>query len=402
MLTENPIPRDIHFSSRTKRMRSNAIREMLQVTHIPGMISLAGGNPAPETFPLTLLPKLQDLALKKYGTNALQYSETEGFEPLRKAIATLLERKGLPCSTAKILITNGSQGALDLLAKVLVDEGTPFAVEVPTYLGALQAFSPFGPLFCPLERDRDGVLPAALKQFAQEHPQGLVYLMPTFSNPTGHCMSMKRRNQLAEIIRIHSLCVIEDDPYTELRYEGEKLPPLVALCPDQVIYLGTLSKVFAPGLRLGFCRAHEDLFSWLVKAKQGTDLHTSTLNQALAAQYLEDGYLETRLPELRKIYKSRRDTMLESLKKELPQGFRWSHPSGGMFLWLEGPMDLDVNQLLPLALERGVAFVAGQAFNPFSGGSQNCLRLNFSLPDELHIQEGIRRLAASIHHLWDL
>lgn len=393
----NPTPfTPIPLSQRTQHMRSSAIREMLKHLSTPGIISLAGGNPAPESFPTELFPELLASAMRKYGHQALQYSETEGFMPLRKSIADMLRQQGIPADPSRILITNGSQGALDLLAKVLLDSGTPLAVESPSYLGALQAFSPYSPDFHSLESDSQGATPDALRKFLQQHPQGIAYLMPTFQNPTGKTAGLIRRCELTQIIDSTPCLVIEDDPYSALRYSGDHQPPLASLCPDRIIYLGTLSKVLAPGMRLGYCLAPEWLYPWLVKAKQGTDLHTSTFAQALANEYLEGEHLERQIPKIVSLYRSRRDAMLFALDLHMPQGFHWEIPDGGMFIWVSGPSQFDSAKLLSNALQEGVAYVAGSAFFAEGEKGQNSMRLNFTLPQEAQIQEGIRRLARAL------
>jgi len=384
----------IPLSRRTERMKSSAIREMLKHLSVPGMISLAGGNPAPESFPTALFQELLERTLTRHGHHALQYSETEGFAPLRTSLSGWLQKQGIPADPSNLLVTNGSQGALDALAKVLLDSGTPIAVESPTYLGALQAFMPFNPSFHTLTSDEQGVLPESLEAYWQQHPEGIAYLMPTFQNPSGRTMSLLRRQQIAALLQRSSGLMIEDDPYSALRFDGSPLPALISLCPEKVVYLGTLSKVFAPGMRIGFCIAPAQLFPWLVKAKQGTDLHTSTLAQALASEYVNSGSLDLQIPKILSLYRTRRDAMQQALAMHFPSCFTWSRPEGGMFFWLQGPPGFDAQQMLPCALQAKVAYVAGNAFSPHADADcLRSLRLNFTLPNEDQISQGIARLA---------
>lgn len=391
-LQNTPIP----LSQRTQRMRSSVIREMLKNMQTPGLISFAGGNPAPESFPMTLFAELQLRALDRFGSKALQYSETEGFAPFREQLCMDLRQKGIPTSPEQILVTAGSQSALDLLAKVLLDQGTPIGVENPTYLGALQAFSPFSPEFIPLQSDTQGVLPLSLEEFLLTHGPSIVYLMPTFQNPTGNCMGKTRRIEIAQLFQKYGGLLIEDDPYSDLRYDGESLTPISAYCPENAIYLGTLSKVFAPGLRLGFCSAPQWLMPWMVIAKQGTDLHTSTLSQAMAFEYMQGGFLKQQLPRIIQLYRTRRDAMQNALEHHFSDTFYWEKPQGGMFFWLEGKPNFNSNAFAKMAIAQGVSFVPGSAFSPTAEYGAHCLRLNFSYPTPEEIPVGMARLAKAL------
>jgi len=382
----------VELSKRTQRMRSSAIREMLRQAAQPGMISLAGGNPAPETFPLDAMKTLMQRARTRFQAALLQYGETDGLVPLRQALSQWLARKGLACPWEQVLVTHGSQGALDLLAKVLIDAGTPLVVEAPSYLGALQAMGPYGPHFQSVTMDREGLDPDELEVHFRKGTR-LAYLLPTFQNPSGRVLSLARRQRVVELARNYEALLIEDDPYADLRFEGSALPTLKSLAPEQVVYLGSLSKVFAPGLRLGFCLAPDWLRPWLVKAKQGTDLHTSSLTQALATEFLESGLLEARLPSHIALYRERRDALAQALTARLPGSFQFVRPEGGMFLWVQGPAHLDTSELLSKALEAGVAYVPGEHFCVDPRQGRHCLRLNFSFANPEQLQEGVRRLA---------
>jgi 2-aminoadipate transaminase len=377
-------------------MGASAIREILKVVSQPGMISLAGGIPAPESFPLEILEELTARVLDRYGSQALQYDRTEGFIPLTEALVDHLEKKGVCASADEILVTSGSQGVLDAIGKVLISTGDCVAVEAPTYLGAIQAFNPYEPKYLRMDTDDDGLIPASLERVLRSTPVKLIYLVPTFQNPTGRTIPLARRIEIAEIIQRHGALLVEDDPYSDLRYRGEALPPIAALAPDHVVYASTLSKTFAPGLRIGFCVAPPLIRRWLVLVKQGVDLHTSTFNQALAAEYLSGGYLERHLPTILDLYRPKQEAMLHALEEHFPSSFRWSRPEGGMFLWAEGPEGLDAEAIYDLCVERKVAFVPGHYFYTQEGEGLETMRLNYTKIDERTIHRAIRIVAEVI------
>ncbi|MFH1138823.1 MAG: PLP-dependent aminotransferase family protein [Pseudomonadota bacterium] len=384
------------LARRTEIMGASAIREILKAAAQPGMISLAGGVPAPESFPLHLIPGLLASVLEKYGPAALQYDPTEGFPPFREAAARYLSANGVPATADEVIIASGSQGVLDGLGKILLNKGDLVVVESPTYLGALQAFTPYEPSFIGLESDDDGPLPDSLETAIRSQRPKFVYLNPTFQNPTGRTMTLERRREVARLIKQHDVLVVEDDPYGALRFEGRPQPTLKSLAPENVVYLGTMSKILAPGLRLGFCAAPEPIRRWLVLAKQGVDLHANTLGQALAAEYLSGGHLETHLPKIIALYRSRRDAMLTALEKYFPSGFSWSKPEGGMFLWVAGPKGFDADRLYQRALERKAAIVPGRHFFPQPGQGRETMRLNFSMAAEDRIDRAVKILADTI------
>ncbi|MEZ4868048.1 MAG: PLP-dependent aminotransferase family protein [Caldilineaceae bacterium] len=381
------------FAARTAKMQLNAIREILKVVNRPGMVSLAGGIPAPESFPLDLMQALTSTVLQKYGATALQYDATEGFFPLREALADHLATKRVVADAEQILIFSGSQGVLDALGKILITPGDYVAVEAPTYVGALSAFNPYEPEYVQIATDDAGVIPAALEEVLQRQQVKFIYLVPTFQNPTGRTIPLTRRQAIAAIIERYGVLVVEDDPYSDLRYQGEALPPLKHFAPDHVVYVSTLSKTFAPGLRIGFCVAPPAIHRWLVIAKQGVDLHTSTFNQALAAEYLAGGYLQQQLPKILAIYKPRQQAMLAALDRYMPTDFQWSQPDGGMFLWLEGPAGLDTEAAYWRAVERQVAFVPGKFFFAEAGAGDATMRLNYTMANEATIDRAVRTLA---------
>lgn len=384
------------LAGRTNNMKASAIRELLKLATRPGMISLGGGYPAPESFPLDMLNELTERTVEKYAARSLQYGPTEGFLPFRKALESYLRKKEIDTNHEDILVTSGSQGFLDAIGKVFISPGDCIAVEAPTYLGALQAFNAYEPNYIRMETDEDGVSPDSIEEILKKHPIKFIYLVPTFQNPTGRTIPLNRRRIIADIIRRHDALLIEDDPYSELRYRGSPVPTLRSLAPDNVVYASTLSKIFAPGLRIGFCIAPESVRKWLVLSKQGVDLHTSSYTQALAAEYISGGYLEKQLPKIIGIYKPRQEAMLNAMQNYLPDGFTWSKPEGGMFIWVEGPKNRDMETVYSRAVERNVAFVPGKYFFTSKGEGVETIRLNFTNTDEASIEKAIRILSEVI------
>jgi 2-aminoadipate transaminase len=371
-------------------MGASAIREILKVVAQPGMISLAGGIPAPESFPLELMRTLTESVLTKYGSSALQYDRTEGFAPLQAALADRLAGRGITAAAESVLITSGSQGTLDALGKVLIGPGDCVAVEAPTYLGALQAFSPYEPVYATLATDDDGLIPESLESVLAHTRVKFVYLVPTFQNPTGRSLPLSRRRQIADIIQRHDTLLVEDDPYSELRYRGVALPSIKSMAPGHVVYASTLSKVLAPGLRIGYVVAPELIARWLVIAKQGVDLHTSTFSQALAAEYIACGHLDRHLPKILAFYRPRQEAMLAALQEHFPPQLHWSKPDGGMFIWAEGPDSLDTSVLAHECIRRGVAYVPGTYFYPRQGMGLGTMRLNYTMSDPETIRKAVR------------
>lgn len=381
-----------HLSTRTQRMGANAIREILKVVAQPGMISLAGGIPAAESFPLNTIRQLTDQVFDQYGTELLQYGTTEGFQPLREALVAHLHSKGVVAEINNITVFSGSQNVLDAVGKMVISPGDRVALEAPTYLGAISAFNPYEPDYVSIATDEQGVLPHALEAVLAAGNVKLVYLVPTFQNPTGRTLPLERRRQIADLIRHYDVLLLEDDPYSDLRYSGEPLPPIQQFAPDNVIYNSTVSKVLAPGLRIGFCTAPADLTRWLVIAKQGIDLHTQVLGQAIAAAYLTGGHLAEQLPRIIDLYRPRRDAMLAALDSYLPPGYEWNAPDGGMFLWVTAPEDVDTEALYWRCVAQNVAFVPGQFFFTEPGAGTNTLRLNFTMVDEMTITTAVQTL----------
>ncbi|MBW2175726.1 MAG: PLP-dependent aminotransferase family protein [Deltaproteobacteria bacterium] len=385
------------LADRTRKMSVNTIREILKVVSQPGMVSLAGGIPAPESFPIDILKILTQKVLEKYGPSALQYDPTEGFSPLREALpGYLAAKRGIQAKPEDILIASGSQGVLDAAGKIFISRNDPIAVEAPTYLGALQAFDPYEPRYVTLVSDAYGLVPESLEEVLAREPIKFIYLVPTFQNPTGRTIPLERRRHIADIIQIHDALLIEDDPYGDLRYSGQALPVIKTLAPEHVIYVSTLSKVFAPGLRIGYYLAPKKIRDWLVMVKQGVDLHTSTFNQALAAEYIQGGYLEQHLPHIIELYKPRKDAMLGALQRYFPEGFTWSKPEGGMFVWVEGPENYDMQELYHRCVQQNVAFVPGKFFYSDPEVGNHTMRLNFTMADEATIDGAVKKLAEII------
>lgn len=384
----------------TSLMRRSAVRELLRLTNRPGMISFAGGLPAPELFPVAEVRAAADQLLDQHGPKVLQYGETEGVAELRDWVAMSLSRPGLALSRDHVLITTGSQQGLDLIGRVLIDPGDKLALENPTYLAALSAWRPWQPHLLPLACDDDGLTPEAISGLATSRPK-LLYTIPNFQNPTGVTLSEERRRQLIATLAGNGTLVVEDDPYGELRYRGEALPGLLELAggPEpQLLRLGSFSKVLAPGLRVGFVVGPAVLIEKLALAKQALDLHTATFNQWLVLELLRNGVVDRNLPELRAAYGERYSTMLEALENHLSGAATWTRPEGGMFVFARLGNGVSATTLLAKAVERGVAFVPGGEFHVDGSGEQT-LRLNFSHASPEKITEGIGRIAEGLASL---
>jgi 2-aminoadipate transaminase len=373
------------LARRAERLNPSVIREILKLTERPGIVSLAGGLPSPDGFPVEALRAATERVLTDTPREALQYAASEGYGPLREWAAAQLQAQGLAVTPGQVLITTGSQQGLDLVGKLLIDPGSTVAVESPTYLGALQAFAPYEPDLVEVEGDDHGPLPAALDTVRGAR---FLYLLPNFQNPGGRCMGAARRAALAGRAGSLGLPVVEDNPYGDLWYDEPPPPPVSALMPGGSVYLGSLSKVLAPGLRLGYVAAPDALFPKLLQAKQAADLHTPGFNQRIAHAVLADGLLERHLPAVRARYKTQRNAMQAALQTHLPPGCHWVRPGGGMFFWVELPAGLDATALLPKAVDAGVAYVPGAAF--YAGApAANRLRLSFVTVSPERIEAGV-------------
>lgn len=386
------------LAARAAKMNSSAIREILKLTDRPGIISMAGGLPSPASFPISAFTQACNTVMERDGAAALQYSTTEGFPALRQAIADFLPWDVNP---DQILITTGSQQALDLIGKVFLDKGSRILVEKPTYLGALQAFTPFEPIPVGVNSDDEGMLidDFAAKVGTGENKARLAYVLPNFQNPTGRTMSEARRQALVEKARELDIPLIEDNPYGDLWYEGEPPLPLAARNPEGVIYMGSFSKVLAPGLRVGFIVAPKSVYGKLTQAKQAADLHSPSFNQRVVAEVMKDGFLHSHIPTIRAMYKVQRDVMLMALEAEMEGlGVTWTRPVGGMFLWVRLPEGMDAQVLLAEAVERGMAFVPGAPFYA-DEAETNTLRLSYVTVSPEQIRQGVAALAAAIRAL---
>jgi 2-aminoadipate transaminase len=377
-----------HMARRAERLNPSTIREILKVTERPGIISLAGGLPSAETFPVAAMAEATARVLRDTGKEALQYAASEGYAPLREWVAAEMSAQGVRCDAGQVLITTGSQQGLDLVGKVLIDPGSTVAVETPTYLGALQAFNPYEPEFVGVEGDDEGPLPAGLDAARGAR---FLYLLPNFQNPSGRCLSAARRAAIAAKCLEIGLPVVEDNPYGDLWFDAPPPKPVSTMLGEGAVYLGSFSKVLAPGLRLGYIVSPAPLYPKLLQAKQAADLHTPGFNQRVVHEVIKDGFLTQHVPTIRARYKAQRDAMRAALEAHLPAGCRWSVPVGGMFFWVELPPQLDATALLAKAVDAGVAYVPGAPF--FSaGGHANTLRLSFVTVPPATIEAGVAAL----------
>lgn len=403
-------PWEYRYAHRMQKMGSSVIRELLKFTEQPDIISFAGGLPAPEVFPVKEFQEACNQVLTNQGPQALQYGTTEGYLPLREMIARHTGRYSVKITIDNIMITSGSQQALDFLGRLFINRGDYIVVESPTYLGALQAWNAYGAQYISVPSDEDGMIMDKLEEALRIGPK-FIYVLPNFQNPSGATMSLERRKRLILLADQYGVPIVEDDPYGQLRYDGEHIPSVVYLdsryrndgeengdYTGNVIYLSTFSKLLAPGLRLAWVVAPPQVIRRLVMTKQAADLHTSSFNQYVAYEVAKGGFLDEHVKVIRATYKERRDVMLEMMDEMFPPEMRWTKPLGGMFLWGMMPEGVDAAEVLKEALVRKVAFVPGTAFHP-NGGGANTMRLNFSFSSPDVIREGITRLGTTLKEI---
>jgi len=393
MKIENPHPLQWNFSQRSQQLKSSAIREILKITMRPEIISFAGGLPSPETFPIEQMKVAFDKVLSAQGKVALQYGPTDGYAPLREWVANSLSTASAKILPEQVLMVSGSQQGLDLLGKVLIDEGSKVMVETPSYLGALQAFSLYGPEFVSVPGDEQGLIPSAVEELGKD--ARLLYSLPNFQNPTGRTLPLERRLALVEACARIGLPLIEDDPYGALSYRNDPLPKMLNMNPGGVIYMGSFSKVLTPGIRLGYVVAPRALIAKMEQAKQATDLHTAQLTQMVVYEAIKDGFLDSHIPTIRKLYADQCQAMLDALQAYFPAGTSWTKPEGGMFIWVTLPEHIDSADLLKEAVEQLVAFVPGAPFYA-NAPQKNTLRLSFVTVAPEKIRAGVERLGKLI------
>jgi 2-aminoadipate transaminase len=386
------------FARRLEWMTTSAIRDILKCAQTPGLISLSGGWPEADLFPTRQLAEIAQDVLQRMPCESLQYGLTDGFPPLRALLAEYMTAQGIIAKAENIVITSGTQQSLDLLGRILLDEGDSVLVENPTFLGALQSFKAYGARFVATPLDNDGVDVTKLNQDGCK----FYYALPTFQNPTGVTLSLERRQTLIKLAVQTGLVIVEDDPYSVLRFEGQPLPSLAALAsqevggtPDNILYCSSFSKTLAPGLRLSWIVCPQEVAGPLVMAKQGADLHTNALSQTIAYEFLRRGWLPEQIQRIRETYRERSQAMIEAIDEYFPKGVYFSRPQGGLFLWVALPPEIDTLVMLPEAIEHQVAYVPGYPFHVTDSG-RNTMRLSFASVKPEIIREGIRRLGAII------
>ena len=382
------------FASFPQTLQASDIDELLALTEKPEVISFAGGLPAPELFPIEEMKKVDEAIYNEEGRKAVQYGTTEGYVPLREEICKRMKDKFfVDCKPEDVVVTTGSQQALFILAQILVDKDQTILMESPSYMGAIMAFDPVGPKYTEVPTDDQGIVPEELEKIlAADDSIRMIYVIPEFQNPTGITWPVERRKAFMDIVNKYDVVVLEDDPYGEIRYDIEKLPSLKSMdTQGKVVFLGSFSKIFMPGLRLGWIVANPEIIDKFVKFKQAVDLGTSTFGQRQAAYFLKMFDMEAHIAKITALYAKRRDLMYQSMEKYFPEGVTFTYPKGGLFTWVTLPEGMDAKELMPKCLAKDVAYVPGGIFYP-NGGNANHFRLNYSNMPEDRIVEGIKRL----------
>ncbi len=388
------------YSDNSKRFKASEIRELLAVSQQPGVISFAGGLPNPQAFPIEEVQKIMNTILKEDGARALQYGPTSGIKEFREKVVEMVQKDGINTSIDEVFVSVGSQQALDLTGRVFLDRGDVVFLGSPSYLGGINAFRAYGAKFVGVPLDKNGMKVELLEEKIKESKRKgenskIIYIVPTFQNPAGVVLSEERRKRIIEIAQEHNLLIVEDDPYGKLRFEGKPLKP-IKIYDDNIIYMATFSKILSPGFRIAYVIAPEEITRKMVIAKQSVDLCTPTFTQLIAYHFMKNGFMEKHIPRIIEMYKRKRDIMLDSLEEYFPEGCKWTHPQGGMFLWATLPDHIDTAEMVQEAIQKEkVAYVHGRAFYADEGGAHS-MRLNFSNPSDENVKEGIKRLAKVI------
>jgi 2-aminoadipate transaminase len=392
-----------HFSERTKEMRASEVRELLKLLQVPDMISFAGGFPNPESFPVEIIGQIVSDVLEKDGAQALQYGITEGYAPLRESVADRMNKRGMDISKENVLIVSGSQQAIDLMGKIFIDPKDTIVISAPTYLAALTNWAVMQATFesIPIDHNnmRMDIFEERMKRLVKRsNPPEIVYVLPNFQNPAGVTMPEKNRRKMVDMASEYDFIILEDDPYGDLRYKGDPIPPLKHWDDEgRVVYTSTFSKILAPGLRVGWVVAAPEILKKLIVAKQSTDVCANVLGQRIAHEYIVRGHIDPQIEKIKQLYKRKMDLMLSGMEEFMPDGIGWTKPEGGMFLWVTLPEMMDSVELLKKALRKRVAFVSGRAFFADPKEGTSTMRLNFTHPSDQMITEGLRRLGSVLN-----
>ncbi len=383
------------FTDHVKNMSTSIIREILKFSSQPGVISLAGGYPSPDMFPIEDLKQAAIEIIDEYQSTCLQYSFSMGIPQLREIIAERATKLGAPTKTENIIITSGSQQGIDILGRAFIEPGDYIITESPTYVGALQAFNFYKPQYATVAMDHNGMIVEQVEDAIKKFNPKLIYTVSTFQNPTGITMTEDRRHQLVDVAKKYNIPIVDDNPYGEIRFAGNPVPSLKAIGGDAVISLGTFSKLIAPGLRIAWMNGPASIVPLFEKVKQGTDLHTNTFTQFMIYQYIKSGKLDAHIKEIIKSYGAKRNHMVREMEKHFPEGVTWTHPEGGLFLWCELPEGMSASKMMPEAVKEKVTYVYGFPFFP-DGRGDNTFRLNFSNASIETISQAIERLGRVI------